>query len=91
MKLFLSFVAIGMLAFIAATRPAFPSGQTKPLTDPEVIAPADRWLRCENDPGRTFRFEHQRESACKNHERREPECTMWRSGVMVAVNEKECA
>ena len=94
MKTFFAILAASILVAIIAYGPAVASGRTEPRIEPEPGFNGTPLLHCKGDPGRTFRYEHQRRAECGNHEQepREPECTnLWVPGVMLAVRQKECA
>ncbi len=72
------------------------SGYTEPRIEPKPgHSGPPLILRCENDPGRTFKHEHQRDAECRNHETEPPEveCSMMRVPGRYANGkpEKECA
>ncbi len=83
-------VALGIFLGTAA---ANASGQTEPRIEPEPGFNGNPLLHCKDDPGRTFRYEHQRRAECNDHDKpRDVECSaIWTPGVMLATNEKECA
>lgn len=80
---FITFTAIGMLAASAA----FSTGITAPTFErPKLIQPKNP-DRFKANPD----CKHKHISQDCDPEPREPECTMWKPGTLLATKQKECA